>query len=44
LVENEDLRHSLAKKARRRVVSRYSLQRNIDQVVRLYERLLATDR
>jgi glycosyltransferase involved in cell wall biosynthesis len=44
LVENEGLRHSLAKKGRRRVVSRYSLQRNIDQVVRLYERLLATAR
>jgi glycosyltransferase involved in cell wall biosynthesis len=42
LVENPGFRRDLAKKARRRVVSRYSLQRNIDQVVRLYERLLAT--
>jgi glycosyltransferase involved in cell wall biosynthesis len=42
LMDNPSLRHDLAKKARRRVVSRYSLQRNIDRVMRLYERLLAT--
>jgi glycosyltransferase involved in cell wall biosynthesis len=41
LVENPDLRASLAKRARRRVMSRYSLQHNIDQVMRLYERLLS---
>jgi glycosyltransferase involved in cell wall biosynthesis len=42
LVDNPGLRRDLAKRARRRVVSRYSLQRNIDQVIRLYEGLLAT--
>jgi glycosyltransferase involved in cell wall biosynthesis len=41
LTENPGLRHSLGRKARRRIVSRYSLQHNTDQVVRLYERLLA---
>jgi glycosyltransferase involved in cell wall biosynthesis len=44
LLENPGLRQDLAKRARRRVMSKYSLQRNIDQVMRLYERLLtATD-
>jgi len=42
VLENHGLRHSLGRRARRRVVSRYSLERNIDQVVRLYERLLTT--
>jgi glycosyltransferase involved in cell wall biosynthesis len=41
LTENPVLRHSLGRKARRRTVSRYSLQHNTDQVVKLYERLLA---
>lgn len=41
LTENPGLRHSLGRKARRRIVSRYSLQHNTDEVVRLYERLLA---
>jgi glycosyltransferase involved in cell wall biosynthesis len=41
LTENPELRNSLGSKARRRVVSRFSLQHNTDQVVRLYERLLA---
>ncbi len=40
LLENPEFRRSLGRRARRRVVSRYSLQRNIDQVVRLYEALL----
>lgn len=40
LVENLDLRRSLGEKARRRVVARYSLQRNIDQVTALYEQLV----
>ncbi|TKJ29173.1 MAG: hypothetical protein CEE40_09520 [Chloroflexi bacterium B3_Chlor] len=39
LVENPDLRRSLGEKAHRRVVTRYSLQRNIDQVTALYEQL-----
>ena len=43
VLENHALRHSLGRSARRRVVSRYSLERNIDQVVRLYDRLLTTD-
>lgn len=42
LVDNPDLCHSLGQKARQRVVSRYSLQRNIDQVTELYEQLIAT--
>jgi glycosyltransferase involved in cell wall biosynthesis len=41
LLENPGLRRDLAKRARRRIMSKYSLQRNIDQVMRLYERLLA---
>jgi glycosyltransferase involved in cell wall biosynthesis len=40
VAENAGLRHSLGRQARRRVVSRYSLQKNIDQVMRLYEGLL----
>jgi glycosyltransferase involved in cell wall biosynthesis len=40
LVENPELRHSLGEKARERVVTRYSLQRNIDQVTSLYEHLV----
>jgi glycosyltransferase involved in cell wall biosynthesis len=43
VVENEGLRRSLGRSARRRVVSRYSLERNIDQVMGLYQRLLTTD-
>jgi glycosyltransferase involved in cell wall biosynthesis len=42
LIENPDLRHSLGRKARQRVVSRYSLQRNINQVADLYQRLIVT--
>jgi glycosyltransferase involved in cell wall biosynthesis len=42
LIENPDLRHALGRKARRRVASRYSLQHNIDQLLGLYEALLAT--
>jgi len=41
LLENPDLRRSLGRKARRRVATRYSLQRNIDQVLTLYEALLS---
>jgi glycosyltransferase involved in cell wall biosynthesis len=41
LMENPGLRSSLGRKARRRIVSRYSLQHNTDQVLRLYEQLLA---
>jgi len=41
LIENPDLRRSLGRKARRRVVSRYSLQHNIDQVTELYQQLVA---
>ncbi len=44
LVENPEFRRSLGRRARRRVVSRYSLQRNIDQVVKLYEALLSAGR
>jgi glycosyltransferase involved in cell wall biosynthesis len=44
LVENPELRLALGRNARRRVVSRYSLQRNIDQVVKLYENLLSAGR
>jgi glycosyltransferase involved in cell wall biosynthesis len=40
LMENPGLRHSLGRKARRRIVSRYSLEHNTDQVLQLYERLL----
>lgn len=40
LVENPGLRRSLRKKARQRVVSRYSLQHNIDQVTELHQRLI----
>ena len=42
LIENPDLRRSLGEKARQRVVSRYSLQRNIDQLTRLYQQLITT--
>jgi len=42
LIEDPDLRRSLGEKARQRVVSRYSLQHNIDQVTRLYQQLIAT--
>jgi glycosyltransferase involved in cell wall biosynthesis len=41
LTENPGLRSSLGRKARRRIVSRYSLQHNTDQVLGLYEQLLA---
>ena len=44
LIESPHLRHALGRKARRRVASRYSLQRNIDQLLGLYEGLLATRR
>jgi glycosyltransferase involved in cell wall biosynthesis len=39
LIDNPDLRRSLAKKARQRAVSRYSLQQNIDTVLDLYQQL-----
>ena len=42
LIENPELRCSLGEKARQRVVSRYSLQRNIDQVTDLYQQLITT--
>jgi glycosyltransferase involved in cell wall biosynthesis len=42
LVENPDLRRSLRKKARQRVVSRYSLQHNIDQMTELHQQLIAS--
>ena len=42
LVENPEFRRSLGEKARERIVARYSLERNIDQVVDLYEQLLPT--
>jgi len=41
LLENPSLRQSLGKQARRRTVSRYSLEHNIDKLVRLYDLLLA---
>ena len=41
LIENPDLRGSLGKKARQRVMSRYSLHRNIDQIIDLYQQLIA---
>jgi glycosyltransferase involved in cell wall biosynthesis len=40
LMDNPGLRHTLGRKARRRIVSRYSLQHNTDQILQLYERLL----
>jgi len=43
LMENPGLRHSLGREARRRIVSRYSLQHNTDQILQLYERLLTVD-
>jgi glycosyltransferase involved in cell wall biosynthesis len=41
LAENPSLRHTLGKQARRRTVSRYSLEHNIDRLVRLYGLLMA---
>ncbi|MFQ6057317.1 MAG: glycosyltransferase family 4 protein [Anaerolineae bacterium] len=41
LIEHPDFRRSLGTKARQRAVERYSLEGNIDRVVRLYEELLA---
>jgi glycosyltransferase involved in cell wall biosynthesis len=41
LLENPSLRQSLGRQARRRTVSRYSLEHNIDELVRLYDLLLA---
>ena len=43
VLENDVLRHTLGRSARRRVVSRYSLHKNIDQVMSLYEHLLTAD-
>ncbi len=40
LMDNPGLRHTLGREARRRIVSRYSLQHNTDQILQLYERLL----
>lgn len=40
LVENSALRRSLGEKARHRVTTVYSLERNIDAVVELYQQLL----
>ncbi len=40
LMENPEFRRSLADKARERVTTRYSLERNIDQLTKLYEQLL----
>lgn len=44
LIENPDLRLSLAEKAHQRVASRYSLQLNIDQVIELYQQLIMTQK
>ena len=44
LIDNPELRLSLGQKARRRVVSRYSLQHNIDQVMELYQQLIMTQK